>query len=735
MTQTYNYANGPAGSLPAALINNLSDAIIIVDWKGIVVYMNEVAALLFEMKAGEAASRELSRLLHAEDLAIISSLLSRIAHAEDTQRFEYVRMGAAGASSSIQLNAFAVSSRAGVVVERAVVARDVSSIKKLEHELAGSELRFRTIIDAVPQLIWQNDGDGHAFYFNQRWYEYSGLSYAESEGPGWPVMVHPLDNNAVENWHASLAAGTLFVSEARLRRADGEYEWHLLRNVPLKDAGGIILGWFGTATNIHEQKKAELRLKATSKRLHATLEAAIDFAIITLDKDGYIVDWNSGAENMFGYDRSEAIGQFTDIFFTPEDRYGGIPLEEIRRAETTGHSLDERWHLRKDGSRFFMSGVMTRIMESSITGYVKVARNITDRKLTEEALFLSEQRQSIAIQSTQMGEWDWDIPADRVKWNEHASRLLGMTTGAGSSHNPSFFTCIHPEDLPAVRQALDITLKGSLILQSEYRIIRADNAETAWVSMYGRVITHRDEQPVRMIGVIYDITARKMLEKQKDDFISIASHELKTPVSSIRGYSQLVLQTLNERGDTENAQLLIKMNSQVERLTRLLYALLDSTSMLEGRLRLIPEPFDVNQLIQQEIEDLQLIYPRHRLTWRPGKIAIVHADKGRIRQVLTNLISNAAKYSSEATEIVIATEDLMDGVLVKVTDQGIGISVEDQARIFERYFRGGEHEWNKHSFGLGLYISLEIIKQHHGMMGVESVRGEGSTFYFKLPYT
>ena len=723
-----------AGMLPEGVADRLSDAVILVDSKGIIIYMNDFAATLFEIKAGKSAGVELAGLLQPQDRVILSDLLGRIEQPGDHQQFYFHRNGMTGTNANILLSVFAVRDRTGVKMEKAIIAKDISTIKKLERELEGSERRFHTIIDAVPQLIWQNDGNGHAFYFNERWYQYSGLSYAESEGPGWPVMIHPLDKDAVEQWHTSLAAGSLFVSEGRLRRADGVYEWHLLRNAPLKDEGGKIIGWFGTATNIHDQKSVELRLGATSKRLKATLEAAIDFAIITLNKEGYIIDWNSGAENIFGYEREEVIGKFTDIIFTPEDRYGGIPREEIRKAETTGHSLDERWHLRKDGSRFFMSGVMTRIVESSIAGYVKVARNITDRKLTEEALFLSEQRQSIAVQSVQMGEWDWDIPADVVQWSEHAARLLGISP-AGSAHNPSFFTFIHPEDLTDVRRQLDITLKGSYIFQTEYRIIRADSAEIAWVSMYGRVITHRNQQPVRMIGVLYDITSRKMLEKQKDDFISIASHELKTPVSSIRGYSQVVLQALNERGDMENVQLLIKMNNQVERLTKLLHALLDSTSMLEGRLRLNPEPIDLNQLIKQEIEEMQPIYPRHQLVWNPSNIAVIHADKGRIRQVLTNLISNAAKYSPEGTEITVSTEDLMDGAMVRVTDKGIGISVEDQARVFERYYRGGEQEWNKHSFGLGLYISLEIVKQHHGSMGVESIRGEGSTFYFKLPYS
>jgi PAS domain S-box-containing protein len=605
-------------------------------------------------------------------------------------------------------------------------------INQLKEQLAMSEKRFHMIVDSVPQIIWENYLDGKAIYFNQRWFEYSGLSYEQSQGPGWPVLVHEEDFSAVEEWYDCLRSGQSFSAQGRLRRFDGTYEWHLLRNQPLKDEKGCVLGWFGTATNIHELKRTSILLEQTTEHLRAILEAARDFAIVTFNTEGYIVDWNSGAETMFGYTREEAIGCYMDLIFTDEDKYGNIAEQEVVRARDTGHSADERWHKRKDGSKFFMSGVMTPIRDSTPGGFVKVARDITDRKLAEEALLLAEQRSNIAIQSTKMGEWEWDIISDVIKRNEYTNNLIGIEPDTPS--NMSFYGYIYPGDLESVRQQMQAAIEGLNIFQAEFRILRADNEQIRWVSSYGRIVGRINDRASRMIGVMYDITARKMLEKLKDDFISVASHELKTPVTSIKGYSQILLENFKQENDAESIDWLTKLNGQVDRLTKLLYSLLDSTTLLEGRLKLNPETFDINELLEEQVTELRHISPKHDLVWKPASIPLIHADKSRIRQVINNLVTNAIKYSPKG-EVIISSVDALDGVLVTVQDFGPGIPPDQQDNIFKRYYRVDQSAANSQSLGLGLYISLEIIRQHKGTMGVDSIAGKGSTFYFKLPYS
>lgn len=270
--------------------------------------------------------------------------------------------------------------------------------KQLQHDLdivalRASEERLRTLADAVPQLIWTNDDHGFANYFNRRWFEYSGLTYEDCAGIGWMAMVHPDDAPASkERWHQSLTTGRMFDTEYRLRASNGAYRWFIGRNVPLRDESGKVKGWFGTATEIEELKRAQEAAHESEARLRVTMESAVDHAIITMDLQGIILAWSTGAERTLGFRAEEAVGQHCEIIFTPEDRAAGVPHGELRKAWESGRAEDERWHVRADGSRLFMSGVVAPIYDVAITGFVKVARDMTDRQHAEEAIRESEAR-------------------------------------------------------------------------------------------------------------------------------------------------------------------------------------------------------------------------------------------------------------------------------------------------------------------------------------------------------
>jgi PAS domain S-box-containing protein len=602
------------------------------------------------------------------------------------------------------------------------------------HTLAAR--RYKTITDEVLQLIWENEPGGEAFYFNRRWYEFSGLTYEQSFGVGWVAMVHQDDYEVVEQWRQDLRESKLFQGEARLRRHDGDYVWHLLRNIPLKDDDGKVLGWFGTATDIQELKNSSNMLNETSTRLRAILETAIDFAIITMNAEGYITDWNSGAEEMFGYTREEAIGQFCDLFFTPEDIHARIPQLELKKAKESGQAIDERWHLRKDGARFFMSGVMKPMTFNQITGFVKVARNITDRKLTEEILLLSEQQRSLAMQSAEMGEWNYNVIDGLIDANERCRTVMALDQVEGGYRPEFILGLIHEDDRAKVSEAMNTALGGIHIFHAEFRVRNPVSHSIVWVNSYGRVIAHRDQRPSKMIGVVYDITPRKLLEKQKDDFISIASHELKSPVTSIKAYSELLDDVFRENRDSNSTSLVKKLNAQVDRLVKLIYNLLDSSTLSQLKMKLNPEPVDLNTLIEESISGFELSASRHRLTFKPTTVPLLQADPHRIRQVIENLVTNALKYSPPDKQVVISTKDNLDSALVSVQDFGNGIPGELQSLIFDRYYRVHDEKLLvSQGLGLGLYISSEIIRHHFGTISVYSKIGEGSTFHFTLPYT
>ena len=232
-----------------------------------------------------------------------------------------------------------------------------------------------------------------------------------------------------------------------------------------------------------------------------------------------------------------------------------------------------------------------------------------------------------------------------------------------------------------------------------------------------------------------DITQRIVLERQKDDFLSVASHELRTPVTSIKAYAQILQQRFRKRGDTSSEELMSKMDRQLTKLTILIRDLLDVTKMESGQLLFREGEVALNALVSRVVEETQVTSPEHHLELELGAPVVVWGDEDRLGQVLTNLLINALKYSSSLDAIVIRTHLEHARVVVSVQDNGVGIPAEKTPHIFERFFRVSEGNRETYpGLGLGLYISTEIVKRHGGELWVESVEGEGSTFYFSLPF-
>ncbi|RYZ98085.1 MAG: HAMP domain-containing histidine kinase, partial [Sphingobacteriaceae bacterium] len=214
---------------------------------------------------------------------------------------------------------------------------------------------------------------------------------------------------------------------------------------------------------------------------------------------------------------------------------------------------------------------------------------------------------------------------------------------------------------------------------------------------------------------------------------SIASHELKTPVTSIKAYTQVLERMLSKNGNTKEASMIIKMDSQVNRLTGLIGDLLDVTKVNAGKLQFNDVDFILAELVGEVVEDLQRTTEKHTLVNKFDYTGTVHADRERIAQVITNLITNAIKYSPQPGDIIIHSELKKDEVHLCVQDFGVGISEEKQDRVFEQFYRvSGNKQHTFPGLGLGLYISSEIIKREGGRIWVNSVENKGSTFCFAL---
>jgi len=246
----------------------------------------------------------------------------------------------------------------------------------------------------------------------------------------------------------------------------------------------------------------------------------------------------------------------------------------------------------------------------------------------------------------------------------------------------------------------------------------------------------RIDQTDTCIGFVLDISERKELDKRKDEFISMASHELKTPVTSLKGFLGLLQRLLDAQGEAKERGLyyLARMDAQVNKLTKLINDLLDLSKIQTGKLNYQEARFNLQALVQEIVENMQGTTQTHQIQFEGTTQAEVSGDQDRIGQVLINLLTNAIKYSPQADKILVRLVKDQQTATVSVQDFGIGIAKKHQQKIFERFYQINDVETKTHpGLGIGLHISYEIIKRHSGQMRVESEKDHGAIFSFTLP--
>ncbi len=233
--------------------------------------------------------------------------------------------------------------------------------------------------------------------------------------------------------------------------------------------------------------------------------------------------------------------------------------------------------------------------------------------------------------------------------------------------------------------------------------------------------------------LLEEIEFRKEAERKKDEFISIASHELKTPMTSVKGYIQLLERSL-DKGDIETVRgRLHKVQNHIEKLNILIADLLDISKIESGKLKFNKKEFSFDELVGHILEVLQQTHPEVKLLHQGQVGAVAFGDEMRLEQVIINFITNAIKYAPDSTEVHITTELRNDEVYFSVRDFGIGMDRQHQNKIFDKFYRVEETSERFQGLGIGLYICREIIERHGGTIGVHSTPGEGSEFYFSIP--
>ncbi|WP_316811408.1 chemotaxis protein CheB [Pedobacter heparinus] len=362
-----------------------------------------------------------------------------------------------------------------------------------------------------------------------------------------------------------------------------------------------------------------------------------------------------------------------------------------------------------------------------------------EEKVTERTkeLTASENRFNEVAKATNDTIWDWSLMNNKMWRSENLNVMFGYSNSSENDNIGFWFDKIHPEDRKMVQDSVyEAINKNEKHWSAEYRVLKA-NGEYAIIFDRGSILHDDFNTPYRMVGSMVDITKTNELQKElmekKDEFMSIASHELKTPITSIKGFLQLTKRAA-ARGGGDNGMLtyIDKATRQLENLTFLVNDLLDVSKIQAGKMQFNYTRFNIRTLIAECVDDMQNTEDYEIIVKHIDDVEI-YADQHRIEQVIKNFLSNAIKYSPDSKAVIIYTKLAGKELKVCVKDFGIGIPPDKAKMVFDRFFRVDQTNYQFSGLGLGLYICAEIVTRHRGTIGVESEEGKGSEFWFQIP--
>ncbi len=378
------------------------------------------------------------------------------------------------------------------------------------------------------------------------------------------------------------------------------------------------------------------------------------------------------------------------------------------------------------------SGVIFMVVLSALIS-IPIAYLILSRiVLIDSDLKKANQRLEIALETAKLGSYDVDINSGNMYCTVQCKANFGLEPEA-IFNLPDLMQMIVPEHKGYVESQINTAIRNNTTYNAEYQITWPDGS-THWINASGKVQYEMDGQAKSIIGVTSDITNQKETDMRKNAFIGIVSHELKTPLTSLKAFIQILHKRATKEGRETESGIFTKVELQVNKMSNMINGFLNVSRLESGKIYLSKSVFDVAELVQELAEENRIMQNTHEIIIKSSPRVGIYADREKIAQVINNLISNAVKYSSQAKQVFIDCHLLDEQVHISIQDNGIGIPAQYLDKLFDRFYRVDNPDTrNISGFGIGLYLCAEIIKRHAGTISVKSEPGTGSTFHFTLP--
>jgi len=671
------------------------------------------------------------------------------------------------------------------------LVEDISDRKCAEAALRESEERFRTLAENISQFTWMADPTGWIFWYNQRWYDYTGTTLEQMQGWGWQQIHHPdYVDGVVEGFRHCIEAGEPWEDTFPLRGTDGTYRWFLSRALPIRDAQGDISRWFGTNTDITALKEAEEAIATSEERFRLAADGA-HTGTWDIDLTTGEAVWSPRYFTILGYEpdpNGAASEQMWHDRLHPEDVDRVTREWQQARQERRRYRAEYRI-IRADNQQVswvVALGSFTYNRHGEAIRSTGVVLDINPRKQAEAALVRQERRYRHIFEAVGVSIWEEDFSQVKAAINELKAAGVDDIGEYCRSHPEFVRDAIAMVGLRDVNQA-SLYLFGAQtkeeLLHSLDRIFTPETEETfieelAAIAagetrfaaetivrtlrgdrlhiLFSIAFPPPDEPYDRVLVSMFDISDRvaaeaereRLLESErsareeaeranrvKDEFLAILSHELRSPLNPILGWSKLLQTRQFNREQIVSAAATIERNVKLQ--TQLVDDLLDLARILRGKLSLDPAPFNLTQVVEAAMETVKTAAVSKAIALQSTlpEVGQVFGDSARLQQVVWNLLSNAIKFTPKGGQVTVDLEEMDDRVRILVRDTGKGIKREFLPYLFEAFRQESSATTRQHGgLGLGLAIVYQLVEAHGGTIWADSPgEGMGATFTVELP--
>lgn len=654
--------------------------------------------------------------------------------------------------------------------------QEISDRQEIENALLKSETRYRCLVEATSQIIWNTDAEGEFASVQPEWGAFTGQTYEELKGWGWLKAVHPSDRPHTANaWSHAVASRSFYQVEHRLRRQDGEYRYMSVRAVPVLEADGSIREWVGVHADITESKEAEKALRQSEQR-YQTMARVSPVGIFQADAAGNNIYLNERGCEITGLTLEEARGGGWKKTIHPEDR--DRVTGEWERSVLENRMLTSEYRLLHPDRTLrwvLCQSVALRDESKEVTGYLGTLSDISDRVEAETQLrqyrenleqLVEKRTAELAQANAQLQETEETARKNEARYRaivEDQTELIcrfkpdGTLTFVNSAYcryfnkkeselvGKSFMPMIPEEDWAIAEKALANLSLENPVVTVEHRVIMPDG-QIRWQQWTDRVVYDEKGRVMETQAVGRDISDRKQAEeelkayaakleisnRELQDFAYVASHDLQEPLRKIQAFGDRLNSKYGDVLTDKGRDYLARMQNAAARMQVLIQDLLSFSRVTSKAQPYLP--VNLKEVATGVVSDLEVRVEETGAKVEIGNLPTLDADALQMRQLFQNLISNALKFRKEDVPPLVKIEATRQDNMyqIKVTDNGIGFDEKYSDRIFTIFQRlHGRSAYE--GTGIGLAVCRKIVERHGGSITARSTPTEGATFIFTLP--